>query len=114
MWRAIDDRNREEIVVNYPYFEQPDALIWDEPGTYVQTDHEFTATASYEWNHGLGEMITALIRHGMRIDGLVEHQSIPWEALPGHMILGDDGEYRLKSSPERLPLTFTLKATRIA
>jgi hypothetical protein len=30
------------------------------------------------------------------------------------MILGDDGKYRLKSGRERLPLTFTLKATRIA
>ena len=54
------------------------------------------------------------VRHGMRTYGLVEHQSIPWEALPGHMILGDDGKYRLKSGRERLPLTFTLKATRIA
>ncbi|EAR25370.1 hypothetical protein A20C1_03866 [marine actinobacterium PHSC20C1] len=114
MLRALDDANARELVVRYPYFEQPDALVWDEPGTYVETDHVFTATIGHEWNHGLGEMITALISHGMRIDGLVEHDSVPWEALPGHMTLDDDGEFRLTSGRERLPLSFTVQATRIA
>jgi len=114
MLRALDDDNREQLVVRYPYFEQQEALVWNEPGTYVETDHVFTATEGHEWNHGLGEMITALIQHGLRIDALTEHDSVPWEALPGHMTLGADGEYRLTNGAERLPLTFTLQATRIA
>ena len=35
-----------------------------------------------------------------------------WEALPGRMDRGDDGEWRLREHPERLPLTYTLQAVR--
>jgi hypothetical protein len=38
------------------------------------------------WNHGLGEIVTALLdAGGMEIAGLVERDSVPWEALPGQM-----------------------------
>ncbi|GAA1208673.1 class I SAM-dependent methyltransferase [Rhodoglobus aureus] len=113
MLRGLDDANREEIVVRYPYFEQPDALVWDQPETYVETDHVFVANVIHEFNHGIGETITALLNHGMRIDGFVEHRSVPWDALPGHMTRGDDGEYQLTDAAELVPLTFTLQATRI-
>ncbi|MEH6780329.1 MAG: class I SAM-dependent methyltransferase [Rhodoglobus sp.] len=113
MLYALDDENPDAFVVRYPYFEQPDALIWEDAGTYVETDHVFTATTGHEWSHGLGETITALLDHGMRIDGLVEHQSLPWNALPGQMKRGEDGEYRLTHGAEQVPLTYTLQATRI-
>src|SRR2546427_6852449 len=38
-----------------------------------------------EWNHGLGEIVTALMSAGMDLTGLVEHDSVPWDALPGQM-----------------------------
>ena len=41
---------------------------------------------------------------------LVEHDSVPWDALPGLMTVGQDGEYRLTDRPERLPASFTLIA----
>lgn len=110
---ALDDENPDAFVMRYPYFEQPDALIWESADSYVETNHVFTATTGHQWNHGLGEMITALLVHGMRIDGFAEHQSLPWDALPGHMERGDDGEYRLAHGVEQVPLTFTLQATRI-
>ena len=52
-------------------------------GTYVETDVVFTANTTHEWNHGLGEIVTALIAQGLQITGLVEHDSVPWEALRG-------------------------------
>src|SRR3990167_6813099 len=72
-----------------------------------------TATTTHEWNHGLGEIITALLRHGMRLTALEEHTSLPWEALPGQMSLGEDGEWRLDNQPERLPLSYTLQAVKV-
>ncbi len=63
-------------------------------------------------NHGLGEVITALLAHGLQLTALVEHQSIPWEALPGQMVKGEDGEYRLREQPARLPLSYTLVAVK--
>ena len=47
---------------------------------------EFTHNTTHEWNHGLGEIVTALLSTpAMTITGLVEHQTVPWEALPGQM-----------------------------
>jgi hypothetical protein len=41
---------------------------------------------------------------------------VPWEALPGQMVHADgddqDQEWRLRERPERLPLTYTLQATK--
>jgi hypothetical protein len=69
---------------------------------------------SHSWNHGLGETVTALHEAGMRITTLVEHDSVPWDALPGHMVQEEIGEWRLREGRERLPLTYTLIAVRQA
>ena len=67
-----------------------------------------------EWNHGLGEIIQALLSAGIEITAMAEHTSVPWEARPGEMTLGDDDEWRMTEHPERLPLTYTLQGVRIA
>jgi hypothetical protein len=43
---------------------------------------------------------------------LEEHDSVPWEALPGLMIKDAHGEWRLSEAPERLAASFTLQARR--
>ena len=101
-----------QLVIAYPYFEQPDPQMWDEPGTYVETDIEFDHNVTYEWNRGLGEIVTALLDAGMQVTGLVEHDSVPWEALPGLMVVDDRGERRLRQHPERMPASYTLQAVK--
>lgn len=101
-----------QLVIAYPYFEQPDPQMWDEPGTYVETDIEFDHNVTYEWNRGLGEIVTALLDAGMQVTGLVEHDSVPWEALPGLMVVDDRGEWRLRQHPERMPASYTLQAVK--
>ena len=98
------------LTLGYPYWEQLDPTRWEEDGSYVQTDDCFTHNVTYEWNHGLGEIVTALLDQGLRLTQLVEHDSVPWEALPGLMSRAADGEWRLRAHPERLPLTYTLQA----
>ena len=98
----------------YPYFETLEPLSRDEPESYVTTERPMTASLSHSWNHGLGETVTALLDEGMTLTTLVEHDSVPWEALPGHMVCEDLGEWRLREGRERLPLTYTLIAVRAA
>ncbi|GAA0565600.1 class I SAM-dependent methyltransferase [Actinomadura livida] len=98
--------------LRYPYFETAEPVIFDEPGTYVQTETEFTQALTHEWNHGLGETITALLAAGMRLTGLAEHDSVPWQALPGHMTMDETGEWRLTHHPERLAASYTLQAIK--
>lgn len=62
------------------------------------------------WNHGIGEIITALLAAGMTLTEFTEHDSVPWEALPGKMARTLDGEWRLVDEPGRLPCSYTLQA----
>jgi SAM-dependent methyltransferase len=112
LWTLADPREDGLLVVEHPYFERDEPMVWDEPGTYVQTDAVFTHNRTHEWNHGLGEIVTALHAHRMRLTMLEEHDSVPWEALPGQMELLDGGEWRLRDRPWRLPHSYTLQAVK--
>ena len=111
LW-ALDENVAHGPIVGYPYFEQPEPLVDEDDGTYVATDHVFTQNASATWNHGLGEIVTALLDHGLDLAGLTEHDSVPWDALPGQMTSDARGEYRLTDRPERLAATYTLRARK--
>ena len=114
LW-SIDERRTDGcLAVDYPYFEAGGALRDDDDGTYVTTDATFTHNVSWSWNHGLGEIVTALLAAGLRITMLEEHDSVPWDALPGMMEDIGGGEYRLIERPERLPHTYTIQAVRDA
>lgn len=67
-----------------------------------------------EWNHGLGEIITALLDAGLHLTSLTEHDSLPWEGVPGLMDLDEaTGEYRLRDRPNRLPVSYTLRGGQL-
>jgi SAM-dependent methyltransferase len=110
LWSLDYDRDDSLLALATTYFEQKAPMVFDEPYTYVTTDHEFRATVTHEWNHGIGEIVTALIEAGMTITTLIEHQSVPWNALPGQMRELDNGEWQLIDRPERLPHSYTLQA----
>ena len=112
LWSLADPRSDGLLVVDFPYFEQTEPTVWVSGGTYVQTDAVFTANTTHEWNHGLGEIVTALVAQGLQITGLVEHDSVPWEALPGQMTKDDGGEWRLTDRPWRLAASYTLQAVK--
>ena len=112
LWSLEDSRPDGLLVVEYPYFERAEPMVFDEGGTYVETDAVFTHNRTHEWNHGLGEIMTALMTAGVDLTGFAEHDSVPWEALPGQMERIGGGEWRLADRPWRLPHTYTLQAVR--
>jgi SAM-dependent methyltransferase len=114
LWSLDDECDDGRLVINYPYFEREEPMIFDEGGTYVTTDAVFSHNLTHEWNHGLGEIVTALIDSGMQITALAEHDSVPWEALPGQMTKLEDDEWRLTDRPWRLAHSYTLQAVRPA
>jgi SAM-dependent methyltransferase len=110
LW-ALDER-QDALVVEFPYFERVEPVVWDEGGTYVTTEVVFEHTVSHSWNHGLGEIVTALHDAGMQLTMLVEHDSVPWEALPGKMERTPGNEWRLADRPWRVPHSYTLRALK--
>jgi SAM-dependent methyltransferase len=100
-------------VLRYPYFSQDEPLVFDDSTTYVETDVKFSNNVTHSWNHGLAEIVTALMDNGMRLTQFVEHNSVPWCPFPGLMTMDDAEEWRLTENPDRLAASYTLQATKI-
>ena len=112
LWATADRLPDGLLLLDHPYFEQASGTRFVADGTYVATDVAFAHNTTIEWNHGLGEIVTALLDHGFDLTMLVEHDSVPWDALPGHMADIGGGEFRLIDRPERLPHSYTLSAVK--
>ena len=111
LW-TLDENQQDRLTVAYSYWEQAEPFVEVSDETYVPTEVQFTQNLSHSWNHSLGEVVTALLDVGLQLTMLVEHDSVPWEALPGQMQLDDAGEYRLTECPERVAMSYTVQAIR--
>jgi SAM-dependent methyltransferase len=112
MWTLDEDRRDGVLAVRYPYFETEEPMVFDDGGTYVQTDVAFEHNRTHVWNHGLGEIVTALQDAGLALTMLAEHDTAPWNALPGQMEQVGGDEWRLIDRPERVAMSYTLQAVR--
>lgn len=112
LW-TIDERHTERLVIGYPYFETREPIVFEDPTTYVEGDARLEHAVTHSWNHGMGEIVSALLDEGLVLTQLVEHDTVPWEALPGQMEqTGELREWQLVEHRERLPLTYTLQAVK--
>jgi SAM-dependent methyltransferase len=99
---------------HYPWRSTPDDPVgYDAPTTYTGDDTVFANARAYNWNHALSDILCGLIDHGLRIDFLHEHETVPWYMFPKMRAVGN-GMYRLPDGYPRVPLSFSLKATKPA
>jgi SAM-dependent methyltransferase len=102
-----------ELIVRYPYFEHPDPLTFEVHGSYADPAADVGEQTENEWDHGLGEIVTALVDAGLRIELLEEYPYLEWPA--DFLVEGDDGRWRLPPGiTGELPLTFSLRASKPA
>ncbi|KID81620.1 arginine deiminase type-3 [Metarhizium guizhouense ARSEF 977] len=110
---SLDDGKPDEIVINFLYFKREEPIILDRQGTYVDSgDYKFGSTRRAVFNHGIGEVVQALLDEGMRLTMLREHQSAPLTGAQPELQVDERGEYSLKDRPWRLPLSYTLQAVK--
>tara|TARA_R110002049_G_scaffold148844_3_gene311815 strand:+ start:23 stop:823 length:801 start_codon:yes stop_codon:yes gene_type:complete len=102
------DYLEEKPIMKYGYMQ--DEVIYEEhKGTYANEDSKMVSK-EYGWNHGLGEVISALTEAGLHIDYLKEFDESPYDVLP-NLVKTDSGMYATKD--KLYPLIFTLKATKL-
>jgi hypothetical protein len=83
--------------VEHDYFQGESPQVWDEPGTYADLEAKTVHNTTYEWNHALGDVVSALVEAGLVLEFLHEH--------------GFD-TYRLPEGTPKLPLMYSLRARK--
>ncbi|MBV1888167.1 MAG: class I SAM-dependent methyltransferase [Urechidicola sp.] len=102
------DYINEKPIMKYGYMQ--DEVIYEEyDGTYANQESKMVSK-EYGWNHGLGEVVSALTEAGLHVDYLKEHDESPYNVLPD-LIKTKSGMYATKD--KLYPLIFEIKATKI-
>jgi len=108
----IMEQEGERLYCHYSWRSAPDDPVgYDAPTTYTGDDTVFAHTRAYNWNHALSDILCGLIDHDLRIDFLHEHETVPWLMFPKMIEIGD-GMYRLPDGYPRVPLSFSLRASK--
>jgi len=102
-----------ELRLTYPYWEHRDPLVFEVTGSYADKTADVGEQREHGWDHGLGEIVTALIDAGLRIESLEEQPYLEWAA--DFLVESEPGSDRFILPPGtagELPLMFTLRATK--
>jgi len=92
-----------------PYFGR-EPFVDTDPRDYADPDARLAHATTHQWLHPLGDVVTALIEAGLRLDWLHEHPVVPWRMFD--CLVPDEEElYRWPDKPW-LPLAYSLRATR--
>ncbi|OUS03396.1 SAM-dependent methyltransferase [Flavobacteriales bacterium 33_180_T64] len=95
-------------VMKYGYM-QDEAIYEEYEGTYADENSKMLSK-EYGWNHGLSEVINALVEAGLKIDYLNEYDESPYNVLPD-LVETTSGNYVTKD--KLYPLIFEIKATKL-
>lgn len=91
------------------YHYSQDEVIYEEyEGTYANQSSKMVSK-EYGWNHGLSEVVNALIEAGLQIDYLNEYDESPYDVFPD-LIKTESGMYKMKD--QLFPMIFEIKATK--
>jgi SAM-dependent methyltransferase len=103
--QILDDAQGTNVALDY-FDEQPQ--VYD--NAYSYTDGPALAhIRSVQFQHGLGQLVTALAAAGLRIEFLNEHDFDCYQRFQSLERHG--GQYRFPADHPRIPMMFSLRAT---
>lgn len=105
-----NDEGVTELRPRWPYTHAAGPVPNEVQGTYADPQDEFRAV-EYCWSFGLGEVITAVIAAGLRIEWVHEFPYM-WEQHGPLMAQRDDGAWGWADPANTIPLLFSLRARR--
>lgn len=99
--------NNDLTAVAYDYF-TAGAIVENLQGTYAApTSHEQFASVS--WNHGLAQVVQALINQGLTLTHFKEYDYSPYRIF-SDMSEDEPGRFRSRVFPVKVPILYTLMA----
>ena len=115
MFMAVGEDVSGGLRLEQPYFERTEPMTWQDDGSYVEAPEGTAPIAhrtNHQWNHSIGEILTALLEAGLVLDSFEETPCSAWAPWPELMERTVDGRYRLREDPDRLALQYVLTAHR--
>jgi SAM-dependent methyltransferase len=103
-----------ELRLEYPYWEHEKPLTFNVTGSYADRTADVGDVTEHGWDHGLGEIVTALVAAGLRIEELVEHPYLEWGLDFLVEQPGTDTWVLPDTVRGELPLMFSLRASKPA
>lgn len=88
-------------------------LLFEETHTYTGDTRPLAHKRMYEWFHPVGDVVNALLKTGLQLDFLNEHEILTWKHYPGMVETGED-QFELGRTYPRMPLSFSVGATKAA
>lgn len=105
VWMFDHENDYKNMIYGYM---QKEPIYVEYEGTYANQDSKMMSK-EYGWNHGLGEVVSALSEAGLHIEYLKEFDESPYDIFQ-NLTKTETGMFVTK---DRLyPLIFTLKATK--
>jgi SAM-dependent methyltransferase len=84
----------------------------DNAHTYTDGPPLEGATVSYEWRHGIGDVVEAVAGAGLQLEVLRETDLLPWPRFTD-MVHDEGGWWRLPGHKPKVPLMFALRAAQV-
>jgi SAM-dependent methyltransferase len=97
----------DDLTVEYDYFRR-EPLLFEDPGSYTDPAAPTVSNRTEEWQHQLGQIVTAIVDAGLTVELLREHDYTLFPQWP--FLEERDGTYRLPAGQPRLPLMYSLRA----
>jgi len=94
--------------IQYPYLPTGRAELYPQKGSYADLTADFEHD-SYEWHHGLGDIVTALIDAGLQLEFLREHPYSSHGCFPFAEEAGPD-RWVVRGLDVPVPLMYSLRA----
>lgn len=103
----------DDLRVRYPYFRTGEPQVYEGVGTYTDRSVPLEHRRTYEFEYPIGDVVTALIDAGLRIEHLHEFPFSTYQFLSITQ-QRPDGTVRLTKHDGCVPLLFSVKATKPA
>ena len=114
-WAGVEGvvslQEQERLEPCFSYFTSGKPLKFTGDPTYTEGGEVPKHDESYEWEYPLQDVVCFLISHGLRIEFLHEFPFSCYRQFP-NMKKGDDGYWHFRDESIRIPLLFSMKATK--
>jgi SAM-dependent methyltransferase len=95
--------------VEFDYFDT-EPRVWDEDVTYTDGTAHLESSVTVDFPHTLADVVNAVASAGLRLESLHEHDYTLFARFTD--LEEADGKYRLPAGRPRLPLIYSLRASK--